>query len=299
MNTYYDISIDTYKVAVELFMHTRGNCNLGAAVCADALISAIRSIVELECVDTELLRTHDLSKVCDELHSVGIDIPEQIKVIKISEYSVNARYPGKNYIEITLPLISEALTCTKTVLEFVNNYRVSKGMRIRNISITDYTESVWRDYCLRYDIAESQEASEILRLEALHNMCGKDLYQYINKKYLYTTSHEEAVPGKALICAFKQNLENAIELLRKFSIKNIRYGVFGSYARGMYLSTSDIDILAIWDGTPNIGSVEYSHLECALEYINCQITSVDSDYFRNGDNLFAREIRRDFKEIQL
>lgn len=99
------------------------------------------------------------------------------------------------------------------------------------------------------------------------------------------------------IDSFKRREQKACEVIKSKGLQNCTVGVFGSYARGNYTVMSDIDICIITDEVlPRIVKGELSE---ELELLGCDATFILKDYFVNGTDRFAQELRQDFREVKI
>lgn len=95
---------------------------------------------------------------------------------------------------------------------------------------------------------------------------------------------------------FAKRKNACLSLFRAANIPDARIGIFGSFARGEYKATSDIDFCVITDNRPPRGVV--GGLKEDFDMHGADIVFIDNDYFSNDQSDFARQLRRDFKEIE-
>jgi len=101
--------------------------------------------------------------------------------------------------------------------------------------------------------------------------------------------------SKAVESAFHKRLERVLSLIHSYGIVYDEVGVFGSYARNDYKSTSDIDFCIITtDRPPRAVS---GSLRSDAELLKADIIYVTRDYFENDSSLFAKNLRRDYKKL--
>jgi len=102
------------------------------------------------------------------------------------------------------------------------------------------------------------------------------------------TQHTEKVKE-----AFAEREKQILELIRESGISYREIGVFGSYARGEYTATSDIDFCMIVDEHPDrrVSGL----LRSEAEELGADIVYVRPEYFQNDESRFARELRRDYR----
>ena len=103
---------------------------------------------------------------------------------------------------------------------------------------------------------------------------------------------ETPLAGPLVVKSFKEREIKALELIIESGIEFIKLGIFGSYARNEYKSTSDIDIIAIVkDHPPRRISGEIRE---DLEMIEVGLIYSSPDYFSNSQSLFAKCVCKDY-----
>lgn len=94
---------------------------------------------------------------------------------------------------------------------------------------------------------------------------------------------------------FDKRLHYAIDLIKAYEIKYEKIGIFGSYARGTFKGSSDVDIcLIVKEKPPRWISGELREL-CEMKGID--IVFVTPDYFEHSSDRFAIKLRRDWREL--
>lgn len=91
---------------------------------------------------------------------------------------------------------------------------------------------------------------------------------------------------------FNEREEMALNAIVQSGIDFIEVGIYGSYARGTYKGTSDIDIACIVEDIPD------GDRECYLT-VTLEMRDVDLKFFKQTDFLenkseFYRQLRRDY-----
>ncbi len=94
---------------------------------------------------------------------------------------------------------------------------------------------------------------------------------------------------------FSKRLEEALALIKNYDLHYEEIGLFGSYARNSYKSTSDIDICVITDKKPE-RRISGSLREEA-ELLHVDIVFVTREYFINSLEPFAKQLRADYRRI--
>lgn len=95
---------------------------------------------------------------------------------------------------------------------------------------------------------------------------------------------------------FAEREKKVIELIKKYNIAFEEIGVFGSYSRGNYKTTSDIDFCVITDNKPD------RHISGCLreeaEILGADIIFITRDYFENSNTIFAENVRNDYRRCE-
>ena len=98
-----------------------------------------------------------------------------------------------------------------------------------------------------------------------------------------------------IVDTMDERLKKCVSKIQEYGLDCDEIGVFGSYARGEYKSTSDIDICVIIKNRP-------SHrisgtLRDDLEELKADLVWVTPDSFRDSDTAFMSNLRRDYRRI--
>lgn len=94
---------------------------------------------------------------------------------------------------------------------------------------------------------------------------------------------------------FKDRLESFKALVKEFDIKYEQIGIFGSYARGDYKASSDIDVCIITNNRPNMMISGAFREEADL--LGVDVVYLSQDSFINSERLFVKKLRKDYKKI--
>lgn len=95
---------------------------------------------------------------------------------------------------------------------------------------------------------------------------------------------------------FEKRLQDALELIDSYEIEYEELGVFGSYARGSYKATSDIDICIIGKKPePMISGI----LREDADLLGVDIVFMTKDYLNKQETLLARNIKSDYMWIKI
>jgi predicted nucleotidyltransferase len=95
---------------------------------------------------------------------------------------------------------------------------------------------------------------------------------------------------ESLAKKFKDREAAVLQIILNSGITFDAIGIFGSYARGDYKGTSDIDFFVIGDKPDKVTKGE---LYSDADDLGADIAFMSEDYFRNDSSLFARNVRRD------
>lgn len=94
---------------------------------------------------------------------------------------------------------------------------------------------------------------------------------------------------------FIQREKAVIQLIKQYEIRFQEVGIFGSYARCCYKSTSDIDFCIITDERPT--RIVSGSLREDAELMGADIVFVTPEYFMEDTSEFARQLRRDYRRV--
>lgn len=95
--------------------------------------------------------------------------------------------------------------------------------------------------------------------------------------------------------AFRQREKEVLQLIKNSGISYIKVGVFGSYARQEYKNGSDIDFCIIVEEKPDHATS--GGLREDADMLGADIVFVTETYFKEDPSEFARQLRRDFREV--
>ena len=137
--TYLDFAENDYKY----FMHSYESGYVANNMAANAQNTAEKYLKHLidqydhdeQRLDlrTRTLRTHNLSQLMNYLsNEMGMEIPLRVKrdINALNNYYFNARYPGDNFVIVTVDELREALEIMLDVVEAVNCWRTSHELEI-------------------------------------------------------------------------------------------------------------------------------------------------------------------------
>lgn len=96
--------------------------------------------------------------------------------------------------------------------------------------------------------------------------------------------------------AYKEREKAILHLILSYGFPFYEIGVFGSYARGDYKTTSDIDVCIITDNKPS--NEVTGDLRMRAEEFGADVIFVTPEYYKNSQDLFARNIRNDYRRVE-
>jgi predicted nucleotidyltransferase len=94
---------------------------------------------------------------------------------------------------------------------------------------------------------------------------------------------------------FYKRLQSVLSLLKQYEISFEEIGIFGSYARGTYKITSDIDLCVITETRPDRKTS--GSLREEAELFRADIIYVTREYFETNSSRFAHNLRRDYRRV--
>ena len=96
---------------------------------------------------------------------------------------------------------------------------------------------------------------------------------------------------------FDNKFEQALSIVRRYDLDFYKFGIFGSYSRGDYDASSDIDIVIIFNELPPRRIT--ANLRCDLDDLNVDLAVLLKSSFDNPSSAFTKSVVRDFREINL
>lgn len=101
--------------------------------------------------------------------------------------------------------------------------------------------------------------------------------------------------SKQVAAAFQERQAAVLHLIETSGISFLEAGIFGSYARNDYKSTSDIDFCIITETKPDRRTS--GSLREEADMLGADIIFVTPDYFQNNNTEFAFKLRRDYRRL--
>ncbi len=89
--------------------------------------------------------------------------------------------------------------------------------------------------------------------------------------------------------------DKVIEMIKASGIQFDEVGVFGSYARGDFTGSSDIDFCIITDNRPS--RAVSGRLREEIELLGAEVIFVSKEYFLGDASAFANNLRRDYRRV--
>ena len=126
-----------YSIACNEFWYLRDAvspvyCNPASASAQQIAEKMLKSVAELVCTGIEKLMTsHNLRALYDEIRKVDSSIKlDRRDLALLKDYYYDARYPGDNFVIVTVDELREALEIMLAVVEAVNEWRISHNLEI-------------------------------------------------------------------------------------------------------------------------------------------------------------------------
>ncbi|MEQ2649227.1 nucleotidyltransferase family protein [Anaerobutyricum soehngenii] len=94
----------------------------------------------------------------------------------------------------------------------------------------------------------------------------------------------------------ENRLAKCLNVIESYNLNYEEIGIFGSYARGSYKATSDIDFCVIIKERPSL--YVSGNLRDDLEELHADLIWVTPTSFENSDTLFMKNVRRDYKKLK-
>lgn len=115
---------------------------------------------------------------------------------------------------------------------------------------------------------------------------------------MFVISEEFIVCGYVSDCVrsdFTKREKQVTRLIQNSGIRYTMVGLFGSYARNNYKTTSDLDFCIVCDERPShtIAGI----LRDEAELLGADVTIVTTQYFNEDTSEFAKQLRRDFRRV--
>lgn len=100
---------------------------------------------------------------------------------------------------------------------------------------------------------------------------------------------------------FQKRLAQAKALIERSETAYLEAGIFGSYAREDYKSTSDIDVCIIVESghaeADRSISINRAVLRSDLEDLGIDCSFITKEYFEKDGSIFAENLRRDYRRV--
>lgn len=94
---------------------------------------------------------------------------------------------------------------------------------------------------------------------------------------------------------FQKRLRMFIELLKEYQIEYDEIGIFGSYARGNYKTTSDIDVAIITDNRPDMKTSGSFREEAEL--LGVDVVYMTRESFEYSNRAFNQRVRKEYVKV--
>lgn len=132
MKDYYYVACNDLKF-LEDIKKTEHYNNI-AITCQQVGEKLLKSVCEISCSDEDYKRTHSLSKLYGMvLQYVAGRTLNRRDLAYLTDFYFDARYPGDDYIDVSQDEASDCLTILESIIEWVREFRVSKGLSIEGL----------------------------------------------------------------------------------------------------------------------------------------------------------------------
>lgn len=124
-----------YSIGCNEFYYLRDSvnekyCNPAAVQAQQVAEKMLKSVAESVCTGIEkLMSSHNLRALYDAIHreEPGF-ILDRNALSMLKDYYFDAKYPGDNYVDVTVSELREALKVMLSVVEAVEQWRVNHGL---------------------------------------------------------------------------------------------------------------------------------------------------------------------------
>lgn len=136
--SYYDIAKEDWWFLQMLPAYS--DYNRHTVMCQQICEKLLKSVAEVLIHEDKYRRQHKLYKICDAINK---EYPNTIKLdevlsFRLSDFYIDARYPGEDYIDIDKETYIKYLNFTKEVITKVDTWRAGQGLPVYDVT---YTES--------------------------------------------------------------------------------------------------------------------------------------------------------------
>lgn len=135
-NDYYSIAINDLEYLVSVIPHARGY-NQIAVQAQQAAEKLLKSVAEIVCTSDieEILKTHNLKKIYTAIQRESDEFTNlnARDLAYLKDYYFEAKYPGDDFITVTLEQCNECLEIMYEVFNVVNQFRVHYSLEIKTL----------------------------------------------------------------------------------------------------------------------------------------------------------------------
>ena len=96
---------------------------------------------------------------------------------------------------------------------------------------------------------------------------------------------------------FDERLKKITDMIKAAITDYEEFGIFGSYARGDFISTSDIDFCIITNNRPNRRVT--GCLREDADILGADIIFITPKFFKTDNSIFAENLRRDYIQLEV
>lgn len=190
-NDYYSIAISDIRYINSVAGIEQDNYNNVIVQCQQAIEKLLKSIVEDVSTNKEILRSHNLVNLYEEVTSYGVEINiDMLMLYKLSNNYFNCRYPSCNYKNTTKDDLLNAIESVNCVLHSVNEYRKRFEKYTLELTIERTEEKgidvIFNAYRHKYNIVSDKEwFDEMYRLSTIAKSADlKDIAKLIEQTFL-------------------------------------------------------------------------------------------------------------------
>ena len=190
-NDYYSIAISDIRYINSVAGIEQDNYNNVIVQCQQAIEKLLKSIVEDVSTNKEILRSHNLVNLYEEVTSYGVEINiDMLMLYKLSNSYFNCRYPSCNYKNTTKDDLLNAIESVNCILYSVNEYRKRFEKYTLELTIERTEEkgidAVFNAYRHKYNIVRDKEwFDEMYRLSTIAKSADlKDIAKLIEQTFL-------------------------------------------------------------------------------------------------------------------
>lgn len=106
-----------------------------AAQCQQTAEKLLKSVAEICVTDKNVLNSHHLRRLNEEIKAAGIDLGLCNKDLALlKDYYYDARYPGEDFVNVTKEECAEGVSIMNQIFEAVNRFRAGREMKVTQVA---------------------------------------------------------------------------------------------------------------------------------------------------------------------